>query len=132
MPVLCLTAADGTAPAGGVRPRAGPVPSRPPWASAATARLFTASAADRAPAACASLGATHTNGTNGSLILTLPICVCAPRRLPTAARPFSPTRFIRRHAAVVPSLIAAAAADKRYSLGVTALSCSDLECFLPR
>ena len=42
----------------------------------------------------------------------------APRRLPTAARRFSPTRFIRRHVALVPSSTVTSAADKHYSLAV--------------
>ena len=41
------------------------------------------------------------------------------RRRINAIRWFSPTRFIRRHAAVVPALGLASAADKRYSLAVT-------------
>ncbi|MFO0166527.1 MAG: hypothetical protein ACK51P_20545, partial [Microcystis sp.] len=50
--------------------------------------------------------------------LTLPIPY---GRHATIERRFSPTRFIRRHAAVVPALGLASAADKRYSLEVYVL-----------
>jgi len=47
-----------------------------------------------------------------------PYTVHPHRRLATTERRFSPTRFIRRHAAVLPALGLASAADKPYSLKV--------------
>jgi hypothetical protein len=83
---------------------------------AATAPAAAAGAEHHAAATCAGFGTPAEHAKTGALNLTLPIPY---RRHATTERRFSPTRFIRRHAAVVPALGLASAADKRYSLCVT-------------
>jgi len=83
---------------------------------ATTAPPAAAGAEHHAAATCASFGTPAEHAQTGALNLTLPIPY---GRHATIERRFSPTRFIRRHAAVVPALGLASAADKRYSLGVT-------------
>ena len=80
---------------------------------ATTAPPAAAGAEHHAAATCASFGTPAEHAQTGALNLTLPIPY---GRHATIERRFSPTRFIRRHAAVVPALGLASAADKRYSL----------------
>jgi len=82
---------------------------------ATTAPPAAAGAEHHAAATCASFGTPAEHAQTGALNLTLPIPY---GRHATTERRFSPTRFIRRHAAVVPALGLASAADKRYSLGL--------------
>ena len=83
---------------------------------ATTAPPAAAGAEHHAAATCASFGTPAEHAQTGALNLTLPIPY---GRHATTERRFSPTRFIRRHAAVVPALGLASAADKRYLLGIT-------------
>jgi hypothetical protein len=83
---------------------------------ATTAPPAAARAEHHAAATCAGFGTPAEHAQTGALNLTLPIPY---GRHATTERRFSPTRFIRRHAAVVPALGLASAADKRYSLGLT-------------
>jgi hypothetical protein len=89
---------------------------------ATTAPPAAAGAEHHAAATCASFGTPAEHAQTGALNLTLPIPY---GRHATTERRLSPTRFIRRHAAVVPALGLASAADKRYSLGVTKISSHD-------
>jgi hypothetical protein len=81
---------------------------------ATTAPPAAAGAEHHAAATCAGFGTPAEHAQTGALNLTLPIPY---GRHATTERRLSPTRFIRRHAAVVPALGLASAADKRYSLG---------------
>ena len=80
---------------------------------ATTAPPAAAGAEHHAAATCAGFGTPAEHAQTGALNLTLPNPY---GRHATTERRFSPTRFIRRHAAVVPALGLASAADKRYSL----------------
>jgi hypothetical protein len=82
---------------------------------ATTAPPAAAGAEHHAAATCAGFGTPAEHAQTGALNLTLPIPY---GRHATTERRLSPTRFIRRHAAVVPALGLASAADKRYSLGL--------------